>query len=229
MRHTFVTLAGLALMVVAAPALTAQDMGDHSAADQQGMATSEGLPDGWMMRFDRSGAELDQTDFRTMEPGWHATTGRAGAAIYWQPEMDASGSYSFGTTMHLFSPRSHAEAFGIFVGGESLDAADQRYLYFLVRQTGEYLIKRRMGSETENVVGWTAHDAVPTMEPGAEGSTEYPLAIHVDGSQVHFMVDGTTVHTLPADQVDTDGQAGIRINHMLDVHIEPLELESGGM
>ena len=215
MRRTLVALAALAL--IAAP------------AGAQEMATSQGLPDGWMMRFDRPGAGADQADFRVMEPGWHVTTGRAGAAIYWQPGMEADGAFTFSTGMHLFDPASHAEAFGLFVGGENLDAADQRYVYFLVRQTGEYLIKRRIGSETANVVGWTAHDAIPEMAPGAEESTEYQLAIQVEGDEVAFMVNGTAVHTLPAGEVDTDGQVGIRVNHMLDLHIEQLELTRAGM
>lgn len=210
MPRTLAAIAALAL--IAAPAAA------------QEMATSQGLPDGWMMRFDRPGTAMDQADFRTMEPGWHVTSGRAGAAIYWQPGMEADGPFRFSTAMHLFDPADHAEAFGLFVGGQDLDGADQQYLYFLVRQTGEYLIKRRMGSETANVVGWTAHSAIPEMAPGAEESTEYDLAIQVDGDEVAFMVNGATVHTVPADQVDTAGQVGIRVNHMLDLHIEQLEL-----
>ena len=225
MRRTLTVLAALALFVAGAP-LGAQE-GDM--ADRQAMATDAGLPDGWMMRLDRPGAGPDMVDFRVMEPGWHATTGRAGAAIFWQPGMEAAGSYRFSTAIHLFDPASHAEAFGLFVGGENLDAADQSYVYFLVRQTGEYLVKRRMGTETENIVGWTAHDAVPEMEPGADGSTEYDLAIQVDGDQVSFMVNGTAVHTAPASQLETDGQVGVRINHMLDVHVEELELTRAGM
>lgn len=215
MRRTLAAFAALAIM--AAPG-TAQDM-----------ATSQGMPDGWLMRFDRPGAGGATADFQVMEPGWHVTTGGAGAAIFWQPGMQASGTYRFSTAMHLFAPSGHAEAFGLFVGGHDLGSADQQYLYFLVRQTGEYLIKRRIGSETANVVGWTASDAIPRMEPGAEGSTKYALAIAVDGSRVRFMVNGATVHTLSADEVDTDGQVGIRINHRLDVHVEPLELTRSGM
>ncbi len=212
------TLATLATLVLFAAPGTAQEM-----------ATSQGMPGGWMMRLDRPSAELDQVDFRATEPGWHVTTGRAAAAIFWQPGMQADGPLTYSATLNLFDPASHAEAFGVFVGGENLDAADQRYLYFLVRQTGEYLIKRRLGAETANVVGWTAHEAIPWMEPGAEGSTEYSLAIAVNAHEVVFMVNGTPVHTLPASQIDTDGQVGVRINHMLDVHIEPLELTRSGM
>lgn len=225
MRRTLACLA--ALLFLAAPGVVAQDTGDHAPADQEGMATTHGVPEGWMMRFDRSGAGQDMVDFRVMEPGWHVTTGRAGAAIFWQPGMDASGNYSVATQMHLFEPASHAEAFGLFVGGEKLGAADQTYLYFLVRQTGEYLIKRRTGAETANVVGWTPHDAIPTMEPGAGDPTEYNLAVEVGSENVAFKVNGTAVHTLPASDVDTDGQAGIRINHMLDIHVQTLELHAG--
>ena len=138
-----------------------------------------------------------------------------------------SGEYTVATQMHLFEPASHAEAFGLFVGGSDLGDADQEYLYFLVRQTGEYLIKRRMGAETENVVGWTAHDAIPAMEPGAPDPTEYNLAVDVGAENVAFMVNGETVHSLPASEVDTDGQAGIRINHMLNIHVQTVTLNSG--
>jgi hypothetical protein len=228
MRRTLTALAALAALT-AAPGLTAQDTGDHSMADQKGMATNEGMPDGWMMRFDRSGAGPEMVDFRAMAPGWHVNTGRAGAAVFWRPEMMAQGSYRLATTLHLFDPASHAEAFGLFVGGQDLDGPDQRYVYFLVRQTGQYLIKRRAGSDTENIVGWTAHEAIPEMEPGADGSTPYALAIEVAGSETHFKVNGTTVHTLPTAGIETDGAAGIRINHMLNIHIEGVELDRMGM
>ncbi len=215
MRRTPTALAALALFL-ASTTLSAQSM-----------ATTEGVPDGWMMRFDRAGAGQDMVDFQVMEPGWHVTTGRAGAAIFWRPELEAAGEYTVSTQLHLFDPASHAEAFGLFIGGQDLNADDQSYLYFLVRQTGEYLIKRRMGSETANVVGWTANDAIRTMEPGAEGSTEYTLAVEVGSDQVAFMVNGTTVHTVPAAEVETDGQVGLRINHMLNIHVQTLELSEG--
>lgn len=226
MRRTLAALSILALFA-AAPALSAQDTGDHTRADQSGMATSEGMPDGWMMRFDRSNAGLDQVNFRTMEPGWHVNTGRAGAAIFWRPDMMAHGEYTLATQMHLFSPASHAEAFGLFMAGEELGGAGQGYVYFLVRQTGEFLIKRRLGPETETIVGWTAHDAIPEMAPGAEEPTEYNLAVECGADDVMFKVNGITVHTMARSDVDTEGRVGIRVNHMLDLHIQTVELHDG--
>lgn len=217
MRRTLAGLAVLPLLFV----------GGLSAQEGGSMATAEGVPDGWMMRFDRDGAGQDMVDFQVMEPGWHVTTGRAGAAVFWQPDKTASGPYTASTTIHLFNPASHAEAFGLFIGGRDLGAADQQYVYFLVRQTGEYLIKRRVGPETEDVVGWTAHDAIPEAPAGEEGPTEYDLVVEVGAEDVAFQVNGATVHTLPRSELETDGVVGLRINHMLDVHVETLELTAG--
>ncbi|NIP80066.1 MAG: hypothetical protein GWM90_12930 [Gemmatimonadetes bacterium] len=227
MTRIIAALAALPLVATALPA-SAQDPGDHTPADHGAMATAEGMPDGWRMRFDRSGAGPDMVDFRVMEPGWHMTTGRAGAGIYWQPDMTAAGEYSVRTTIHLFDPASHAEAFGLFIGGTALDAEDQSYVYFLVRQTGEYLVKRRAGAETANVVGWTGHEAVPEATPGEEGSTQYDLEVRVGGDAVDFLVQGEVVHSLPRSEVATEGIVGLRINHMLDVHVQELELEQAG-
>lgn len=225
MRRSLAMIAAMAFFAAApAHAQHMDDHGDHSQADQMGMATSQGLPDGWMMRFDRSNAGPDMLDFEEMQPGWHVTSGGAGAAIYWQPGMEANGSFTLTTTMDLLKPAPHPEAFGLFVGGQDLGGADQQYLYFLVRQTGEFLIKRRNGMDTEDVVGWTANDAIPSMAAGASSPVRYRLAIAVNGGQVRFMVNGTAVHTMPASQLHVTGQAGMRINHMLDVHVEDLDL-----
>lgn len=214
----------LTALLAAVPA-AAQDHGDHGTPDHGAMASVEGVPDGWLMRFDRAAATPDMVDFQIMEPGWHVKTGRAGAGIYWMPTMTASDEYSTHVTYHLFNPASHAEAFGLFVGGQDLGGADQEYLYFLVRQTGEYLIKRRVGSETENVVGWTGHPSIPEAPAGEQGPTQYDLAVEVGTDDVDFLVNGTVVHTLPRADLETSGVYGLRINHMLDVHVEALTVE----
>jgi hypothetical protein len=209
----------LATLLAVAP-LAAQE--DHGAAAREGLATAAGMPEGWLVRFDHSGATADPASFSTMVPGWHVTTGGRGAAIFWRPAVSATGSYRLESTIHLMKPSAHPEAFGIFVGGEDLESEDQRYLYFLVRQNGQFLIKRRLGARTENVVGWTARDAIPVA--GTDGSTPYHLAIDVGPENIAFIVNGATVQTVPRSGLTTDGVVGIRINHMLDTHVEKLEL-----
>lgn len=212
-----------AVLLLAASAAAAPVAAQHDHAGGHGMASAEGMPEGWLMRFDRASATADMASFRGMEPGWHLTTGRAGSGIFWQPGMTASGEYEASTLIHLMKPAPHPESFGIFVGGQDLEAADQSYLYFLVRQTGEYLIKRRRGDETETLVGWTAHDAIPTA--ATDDSTPYNLTVDVGEETVSFQVNGASVHTLPRGELQTDGVVGVRVNHMLDVHVEQLEVD----
>ncbi len=223
MTRTLTLVLATALAVMPA---AAQDDADH--ADARPAATSDGMPEGWLMRFDRPDAPPEMADFQVMTPGWHVITGRAGAGIYWMPSMSASGEFQARALYHLFSPASHAEAFGLFIGGEDLGGPGQEYLYFLVRQTGEYLVKRRAGSETSNVVGWTRHEAVPTAPEGEQGPTLYDLAVDVGPETVIFTVNGAAVHTLPRADVDTEGVAGLRINHMLNVHVEEMAVETDG-
>ena len=220
------SLASVALLaLVAAGPLAAQD---RTPARTGSAATTEGMPDGWMMRLDRPAAGTEAVDFRVMEPGWHVTTDRAGSGVFWQPEMHASGTFDATARMHLMQPAAHPEAFGIFLGGTELEGPDQAYLYFLVRQTGEYLIKRRVGDETETVVDWTRHPAVPVATANGTtdyGSTAYDLGVHVGDTEVRFTVDGQTVEALPAAELETDGMIGLRVNHRLDVHVEELGVE----
>lgn len=219
------------LALIAGAPLMAQEhehpRADHARADHGAMATHEGMPDGWLMRLDRADDAAAMVEFQTMTPGWHMETGRAGAGIFWMASMTASGPFTARGTFHLFSPASHPEAFGLFVGGTDLNAAGQQYVYFLVRQTGEYLIKRREGSETTNVVGWTRHPAIPVAPAVEQGPTQYDLAVHVGPEQVEFRVNGATVHTLPRTAVQTDGVVGLRINHMLNIHVEELAVDGG--
>lgn len=216
-------LLAIAAMLVPGPA-HAQEPADPATPEAGSFATAEGLPDGWLMRLDRESFTPDMVDFQSMAPGWHVKTARA-AGIFWQRGAVLDDEYATGATFHLFDPADHAEAFGLFVGGTDLDGPDQRYLYFLVRRTGEYLIKRRTGGETTNIVGWTHHPGVPFAPAGEQGPTQYDLAISVEAGEVSFMVNGHTVHSLPASEVKTNGVHGLRINHMLDVHVEELTVE----
>lgn len=224
MHRTPSSVLALTALLALAGAAPAAAQGEH-AADHHGMASAEGMPDGWLMRFDRAAATADMVSFSTMDPGWHATTGRAGSGIFWQPDMATAGDFAARTKIHLMKPAEHAEAFGLFLGGRDLGAEGQAYVYFLVRQNGQFLIKRRNGSETETLVDWTAHEAVPTAS--ADGSTAYTLSVDVGADQVVFGVNGATVHTLPKAELDTDGIVGVRINHMLDVHVEELVARAG--
>ena len=50
------------------------------------------------------------------------------------------------------------------------------------------------------------------------------LAVDVGPSEVVFLVNGQTVATLPRDGLDTDGIAGLRVNHRLNLHVTRLDV-----
>ena len=205
-----------------------------SVMAQPDPATPDGenlmVPESWQVRLDRPnpdvviGADGESADifFVNMTPGWHITTGPA--AIFYHPELVAEESYTVEATIHLFDPGERREAYGVFMGGQNLDGDEITYDYFLLRNTGEFLLKRRSGSETSIIQDWTGSDAVNTFGPDTESSVENHLRVDVHEETVTFSVNGTEVASTSRDQVMTDGIAGLRINHALNVHVSDLKV-----
>jgi hypothetical protein len=108
--------------------------------------------------------------------------------------------------------------------GAELQGEGQTYSYFLVRGDGNYLIKRRSGTETPTVTdGWVASDAVQAATEA--GDVTNTLEVAVRGDQVHFSVNGTEVAALPAAELDAHGIAGVRLSHNLHVRVDDFEIE----
>jgi hypothetical protein len=180
-------------------------------------------PKGWKMRVDRSTEASDpdapgEIKFVTSGSGFHATNPQA--AVYWNPGNTASGSYTLKGTFTLLKPSGHANYYGLVFGGENLEGAQQGYLYFLVAQNGTFLVKRRDGTATSNVVARTPNDAV--KKPDESGKSTNALEVRVGGDKIDFVVNGTVVHSAPktGPTAKTDGLYGIRVNHQLDVQID---------
>ena len=178
--------------------------------------------DGWETRLDRGTDATSVLHFRTMGTGLHASTAGSGAAIFWQPNSMAKGDYMISASFTQTEPSGHPNAYGLFFGGSDLSGATQGYSYFVIRQGGEFLVTKRMGDETSAVVDWTAHDAINDLDD--QGRSSNTLAVEVGSSQVRFLVNGTEVTSQPRSGVDTDGITGLRVNHLLDVHIGDLDL-----
>ena len=199
------------------------------AATAEGVAQEEdpAPPDGWLVRTDGGGHGGGDLAFVDMPPGWHITTGPSG--IFYHPEKTASGSYRVESEVFLFDPGRRNEGFGIFIGGTDLDGDDQAYTYFLMRRDGSVLVKRRDGSGTSDLMGWTKQDAVVTWEErGDEAATaKNVLAAEVGGGEMAFFVNGVEVFRGAADGQHVDGVVGLRVNHGLNLHFSSLEITSG--
>jgi hypothetical protein len=181
-------------------------------------------PKGWMVRADRSTSASDPDGagtikFVTMGTGFHATNPQA--AVYWNPANTTTGTYTVKGTFTLVKPSGHTNYYGLVFGGSDLEGAKQAYTYFLVAQDGTWLVKRRNGdTATDNVLPKTASDAV--KKPGADGKSVNALEVRVGADKIDFVVNGTVVGSSPKSGTKTDGVYGIRVNHLLEVHIDGL-------
>ena len=179
-------------------------------------------PKGWMVRADRSTSASDPDGagtikFVTMGSGLHATNPQA--AVYWNPANTATGNYTVKATFVLQKPSGHTNYYGLIFGGSDLDNAKQSYTYFLIAQDGTWLIKKRNGdADTQNVVAKTANEAI--KKPDASGKSTNALEVRVGADKIDYVVNGTVVHSMPKAGTKTDGIYGMRVNHLLEVHVD---------
>ena len=203
------------MLTLAATALFALPASAQRASDpDRDVAGGGTLPAGWSARVDRD-RPFANVKFAPMGNGLHVTTGPA--VILWRNADKAAGTQHIVATFTQVTSPQHPEAYGLFFAGNDLEGAGQSYVYFLVRKDGKFLIKKRQGAETANVTeGWTDNAAV--VKEDANGKATNKLEIAVAADKVTFSVNGKVVHTMAGG--GTDGIAGLRINHNLDVHVD---------
>lgn len=212
------TLAAFVVSSLLASTLSAQEHHDH------GMAVEGGgkFPPGWAARPDEEG-QLTSVKLEAMPPGWHVTMGTS--AILYRAVDQAKAPYHVASKIHLFpSTGDHEEGFGLFIGGRNLDAAGQRYTYFMIRGDGTFKVKRRNGAEASDLTkDWTPSPVI--KKASASGPVSNELSLRVGKDKVSFLVNGQEVYSAPADSVDRDGIVGLRMNHNLNLHVETLQVD----
>ncbi len=184
------------------------------------------VPDGMMMRVDRSTNAADPDDVpdvtvATMGSGFHVTTGPA--VVLWKEADTASRPFTLEGRFVLGEPSSHANYYGLIYGGGSLDGERQNYMYFLIAQNGTYIVKHRAGDNVHDIQGRTESDAIVT--PGDDGRAINQLSVRVGTDETEFVVNGTVVHTVANEGMAgrTDGVWGVRVNHVIpNMHIDGL-------
>ena len=193
--------------------LTAQDA-DHAVAG------GGALPAGWSVRTDDNAATAN-VKVVTMGKGIHVTLGPA--TVLYRAADHANGPFHTLATFTQTKAPTHPEGYGLFVGGQSLNAPTQQYTYFLVRGDGTYLIKRRDGANTSVIKDWTASPAVVKADAAGKATNMLEIDNKSDPSTVTFKINGQAVHSMPADAT-TKGIVGLRVNHNLDVHVSGFAL-----
>jgi hypothetical protein len=222
MRLTTILLAS-SLAACATKKDTTADSAAASVAgshDADVAAQGNGVPAGYTAVTDDSTAKLTSIRFAPTGNSWDVTTGPA--HIVYAANDTASGTYAASATFAQQEAPRHPEAYGLFIGGRDLGKPTRTYTYFVVRGSGEYLVKTRDGAKTTDVVKWTANPAVPKAD--SAGKATYRLAARVGGDSVRFMVNDKQVAAVKAGSVPTAGVAGLRINHNLHVLTAPVAI-----
>jgi hypothetical protein len=198
-----------------------------AAQDTDKKVTGGGdLAPGWQMRIDPRAGGGTPPKFVVMGNGLHATSGSR--AIYWRSSDVASGNYRVEATFTLTKPPAHAEAYGLIFAGKDLTTAKQNYTYFTLGGNGTYLIKHRAGDDDSlihTIANWTPSDAISKAD--ASGKSTDKLEVVVGAQKIQYLINGKEVYSMDrakavgpgAMMTSTDGIAGIRVSHNLDVHI----------
>lgn len=196
---------------------------DQAETSTAGQAQEASATEGWQVRTDAGETSMEAVSLSAEDGALHVGPGPR--AIYWNPENRAEAPYRVRATFVQTADPGSPEAYGIVVGGRDLTADSQDYLYFLVRKTGEFLVKHRAGSDTHTLVEWSSHEAVQPADDS--GRQENTLAVEAPGEGVRFLVNGQEVASLsPSEMLNTDGLTGFRINHRLDVVVRGFQVES---
>jgi hypothetical protein len=85
---------------------------------------------------------------------------------------------------------------------------------------GEILISKRSSNGRPTALVPIRHDDAVVTDDPKDGHATNKMTIHVAKDAVHFILNDKLVAEIPKSQIgETDGQAGIRINHNIDVHV----------
>jgi hypothetical protein len=216
-RTSVYAIAAAVLASLTAMPLIAQHKNDADKAVAGGT-----LPAGWKGRLD-SGGPVAGVKLMLMGTALHFVTGPAG--IYFKSaDKPATGAYEAHAMFTQLALAAHPEAYGLIIGGSDLEGAGQKYTYFIIRQDGMFMVKRRAGNDTPTIMDWTESAAI--KRPDASGKMANGLAIDVGKDKVRFLVNGAEVGSTGASKLDVAGIVGIRVNHNLSLMVDGFGVKS---
>lgn len=180
---------------------------------------------GWKGRIDPAAAKKGSTinDSKVTREGDALHLAVGPAAIYWDPANTASGDYTVKATFKEAKPAAdHPHPYGIFIGGNKLDTPDLSLVYCIAYSDGTFLVRGFNGAKVVTLGKRQANPAV--NKTAADGSVTNEVAWNVRGDRAECAINGTTVagfdraELVGPDKLEsTDGVAGIRVSHNVDV------------
>ncbi len=222
-----ISILSIACILAACTAKEAPPAADSAAvatpadSDPDVNVSGGSVPAGYTARTDRPDADITGASYTASGGNWEVKTGPA--HIVYSAGDTASGNYTVTATVEQLAKPTHPEAYGLIIGGRDLDQPTQRYTYFLVRGTGDLLVKVREGDQTRDVLKWSPSADVPKED--ASGKATYAMSATVTDDAVRFSVNGKQVASVSKAGLPTDGIAGLRINHNLHVRVTPVSIQ----
>jgi len=179
--------------------------------------------DDWIVVRDRE-AGGDSPRLNLHEGGLDVLTGAS--SILFPPRTTVSGDYRVELEVLQFDPGGRNEGFGLLVGGVDLTTPERAYLYFLIRQDGRHLLKRRQADRTFVIRDWEIHSGVRRWQDRGPESAHIRqhIALEVESDGIRIWVNGEEVRTLRGQELETNGAVGLRVNHGLSIRIERFEV-----
>ena len=213
-----------ALVLTAALAAASTLQAQGAAPADAKAAAPAAVPAGWAPRFDKANANAAGAKFVTMGDGLHFTTGPS--ATWYRTDAPLDGEYTVQATFVQTKAPQHPEAYGLMVMGNDMDKPNQNYVYFVVRGTGEWLMKHRANdTEVHTIHDWTPSPAINKQD--AEGKATNTLKVDVGADSVRFLINDQSVKAFPRTYMkNVRGVPGIRMNHGLDVHVANWKAEA---
>ena len=160
--------------------------------------------------------------FVVMRPGWHVFSGVG--ALLWDPGSFASGNYSVTSEMFLFPSTEVGTPYGVFLGGGELEGESSAYISFQIRNDGRYRVARHGGGRIDELVPWTEHADILSVEPSSGGPVENRISVDVRDGVVAFYINDAWVTELPRPGLPTDGTIGLAVGDGLSLHVTNLRI-----
>ena len=180
---------------------------------------------GWQGKVDAGATKQGKTinDSKFVQEGNNLRLSIGPAAIYWNPANTGKGDYTVKATFtEAKVSANHPHPYGVFIGGSNLDTDQQSLMYCVAYGDGSFLVRQFNGATVNTVAKRQPHEAV--RKAAGDGSVTNEVGWRVRGGRAECLINGTAVASFDSSEIvgagkltSTDGIAGLRVSHNLDV------------
>ena len=176
-------------------------------------------PAGWKVLPDGGNATLS---VMPTEKGFQLA---GGPGIFFNPMNTVKPIYRVRATFTQLKAPAKNTYYGLFFGGNQMDTSPE-YVYLAIAADGSFIIRHRAGTHVDEM-DKSLHYAI--KKPDANGQSTNTLEVRVSPDKIDYLVNGTVVTTTPKSGLTakTDGIYGIRVNHLLEVHVDGFGVAKG--